>query len=56
MHGEPTGALRAEMSYFVDCVARGKKPAVVTLAEARAAVEAVAAAEKSAQTGRVVRL
>ena len=56
MHGEPTGALRAEMSYFVDCVARGKKPAVVTLAEARAAVEAVAAAEKSAQSGRVVRL
>jgi UDP-N-acetylglucosamine 3-dehydrogenase len=56
MHGEPAGALRAEMSYFVDCVARGKRPDVVTPADARAAVAAVTAAEKSAQTGKVVRV
>jgi UDP-N-acetylglucosamine 3-dehydrogenase len=56
MHGEPTGALRAEMSYFVDCVAKGRKPAVVTPAEAQAAVVALSAAEKSARTGKVVKL
>jgi predicted dehydrogenase len=56
MHGEPTGALRTEIAYFVDCVARGKKPAVVTPAEARTAVAALVAAEKSAQSGKVVRL
>ncbi|HEV3345295.1 MAG TPA: Gfo/Idh/MocA family oxidoreductase [Pirellulales bacterium] len=56
MHGEPTGALRSEMGYFVGCVARGEKPAVVTASEARAAVAVVAAAEQSAATGTVVRL
>lgn len=56
MHGEPTGALRTELAYFVDCVARGTRPTVVTPAAARAAVAALAAAEKSAQTGKVVRL
>ena len=56
MHGAPTGALRAEMSYFVDCVAGGKKPTVVTPEEARAAVVVMAAAEKSARDGKVVRL
>jgi UDP-N-acetylglucosamine 3-dehydrogenase len=56
MHGEPTGALRAEMAYFVDCVARGKQPTVVTPGEARAAVAAASAAEKSAQSGKVVKL
>lgn len=56
MHGEPTGALRTEMAYFVGCLARGERPTVVTPAEAYAAVVAVAAAEKSAATGKVVRL
>jgi len=56
MHGEPTGALRSEMSYFADCVARGQKPTVVTPPEARAAVAVLAAAVKSAGSGRVVRL
>ena len=56
MHGEPTGALRTEMAYFVGCVARGEKPKVVTPEEARRAVAAVAAAERSAATGKVVRL
>jgi UDP-N-acetylglucosamine 3-dehydrogenase len=56
MHGEPTGALRTEIAYFVDCVSRGMKPTVVAPPEARAAVAALAAAEKSARTGKVVRV
>jgi predicted dehydrogenase len=56
MHGEIVGALRTEISYFLRCVARGEKPEVVTPAEARAAVAAVSAAERSAQSGKVVRL
>jgi UDP-N-acetylglucosamine 3-dehydrogenase len=56
MHGEPTGALRAEMSYFVECVAQGKRPTVVTPQEARAAVAAVSAAEQSARNGKVVKV
>ncbi len=54
MHGRMVGALREEMAYFVNCVAEGQKPAVVTPEEARTAVAALAAAEKSARTGRVV--
>jgi UDP-N-acetylglucosamine 3-dehydrogenase len=56
MHGEPTGALRAEISYFVDCVVRGKQPTVVTPQEARAAVAALSAAERSARSGKVVKV
>jgi predicted dehydrogenase len=56
LHGEPAGALRAEMAYFIDCVARGAKPDVGTPQEARAAVAVVAAALKSAGSGKVVRL
>jgi UDP-N-acetylglucosamine 3-dehydrogenase len=56
MHGQPAGALRTEIAYFIDCVARGEKPTVVTPIEARAAVAAVVAAEKSARSGKVVRV
>lgn len=56
VHGERTGALRSEMSYFVDCVTRGRKPTVVTPREARDAVAVLASAEKSAQSGRIVKL
>lgn len=54
--GEPAGALRAEMAYFAGCLAKGSRPTVVTPQEARAAVEAVSSAEKSARTGKIVRL
>lgn len=54
IHGEVVGALRTEIEYFVNCVAGGEKPEVVTPADARAAVAAVGAAVKSAQTGKVV--
>jgi UDP-N-acetylglucosamine 3-dehydrogenase len=56
VHGELAGALRTEIEYFVGCVASGKKPEIVTPREARNAVEVVAAAERSASTGRIVRL
>jgi UDP-N-acetylglucosamine 3-dehydrogenase len=56
MHGSPIGALRSELEYFVGCVAAGRMPTVVTPAEARRAVAAVAAAERSAATGKVVKL
>lgn len=56
LHGEPAGALRSEMAYFAECLADGSRPTVVTPQEARAAVEAVSAAEKSARTGKIVRL
>ncbi len=55
VHGETAGALRAELAYFVDCVAKGKQPSVVTPGDARAAVAVMAAAVKSARTGKVVR-
>jgi predicted dehydrogenase len=44
------------MEYFIQCVAEAKQPAVVTPVEARNAVAVLAAAEKSAQTGKVVRV
>jgi UDP-N-acetylglucosamine 3-dehydrogenase len=56
LHGFTAGALRMEISYFVDCVARGAQPTVVTPQEARSAVAATLAAEKSARTGKTVRL
>jgi UDP-N-acetylglucosamine 3-dehydrogenase len=56
LHGEIVGALRNEIQYFVDCVIAGRPPAIVTPREAREAVAAVLAAERSAETGRVVKL
>jgi UDP-N-acetylglucosamine 3-dehydrogenase len=56
IHGEIVGALRSEISYFLDCVQRGVQPSVVTPGEARAAVAAVMSAEKSAELGRVVKV
>jgi UDP-N-acetylglucosamine 3-dehydrogenase len=56
VHGEIAGALRTEMQYFVDCVARGEKPTVISPEEARAAVAVVAAAEESARLGRPLSL
>lgn len=56
MHGVPVGALRSEIEHFVNCVARGEPSTVVTPREAQAAVAVLSAAEKSAATGKVVRL
>jgi UDP-N-acetylglucosamine 3-dehydrogenase len=56
IHGQLRGALRDELSYFVNCVATGKKPDVITPEESREAVRACLAAEESAATGKVVSL
>ena len=56
IHGQLRGALRDELAYFVNCIATGKKPDVITPEESREAVRACLAAEESAATGKVVML
>lgn len=56
MHGQVVGALREELAYFVDCVANGKQPTIVTPEEAREALRVVLAAEESASRQAVVQL
>jgi hypothetical protein len=50
------GALREELSYFSGCIRLGERAAPVTLEEARSAVAACLAAERSASTGTVITL
>jgi predicted dehydrogenase len=45
-----------EIRYFVDCVARGERPSVVTAQDGLTALEICAAEEKSVRTGAVVKL
>lgn len=56
VHNRRIGALRTELSYFVDCVKEGKKPEVITPEESREAVAVICAAEESAATGKVIQL
>jgi UDP-N-acetylglucosamine 3-dehydrogenase len=56
IHGMRAGALREELAYFANCVLAGQKPTVITPEESMAAVEACLAAEKSAATGKIVKL
>lgn len=56
IHGQLRGALRDELAYFVNCIATGEKPTVITPEESREAVRACLAAERSAATGEVVKL
>ena len=56
IHGQCSGALRDELAYFVNCVADGRVPTVITPEESREAVSACLAAEESARTGEVVRV
>jgi UDP-N-acetylglucosamine 3-dehydrogenase len=53
--GRRFGILRAELRYFADCIAAGRRPERITPAESRAAVALLAAAVESSQTGQVVR-
>ncbi len=55
-YGRLWGALPAELQYFADCCLKGEPPTVVPVEESMAAVEACLAAEKSAATGRIVKL
>ena len=56
LHGVRAGALREELSYFAACIADGKPPTIISPEESLEAVRACLAAEKSAATGRVVKL
>ena len=56
LHGVRAGALREELSYFAQCILDGRPPTVIRPEESLEAVRACLAAEKSAATGRVVRL
>jgi UDP-N-acetylglucosamine 3-dehydrogenase len=56
MHGGITGALRDEVQYWINCVAKDKKPEIITPSDARDALEIVLAAESSARKGVVVSL
>jgi predicted dehydrogenase len=56
LHGVRAGALSDELAYFATCVQNQTRPTIITPEESMAAVEACLAAEKSARTGRIVRL
>jgi predicted dehydrogenase len=56
LYGQRFGILRAELRYFADCVAAGRRPERITPRESRAAVELLAAAVESAQSGQIVYL
>jgi predicted dehydrogenase len=45
-----------EIAYFLDCIAGGERPTVVTLQDAADAVKLIDAEEKSVKTGKPVRL
>ena len=51
-----TDGYSGEIRYFVNCVARGKKPAVVTAQDSLTALEILRAEEKSVRRGRLVAL
>lgn len=56
LHGMRSGALRAELDYFVTCILEGRRPSIIRPEESMAAVAACLAAEVSASTGKTVRL
>jgi len=56
LHGRLQGALRDELAYFIDCVATGQRPDIITPEESREAVRACLAAEESAARGNLVHL
>ena len=56
IHGWTTGALRDEDEYWIRCVASHKRPQIGTANQARAVMEVVLAALKSAGSDQVVRL
>jgi predicted dehydrogenase len=62
--GQPTRSIRfdepdgygAEIRYFVECVARRRRPTIVTAHDGMTALEICEAEEKSLRTGAVVQL
>jgi len=55
-NGQLQGALPGELAYFAQCVLDGVKPSIITPEESREAVRACLAAEKSAATGKIVKI
>lgn len=53
--GQRFGILRAELRYFADCVAEGRRPERITPQESRAAVALLAAAVDSSRSGQIVK-
>lgn len=51
--GQRFGILRAELRYFADCVAGGRRPDRITPEESRAAVALLAGAVESSKTGKI---
>ncbi len=51
--GQRFGILNAEIRYFADCVASGRRPQRITPQESRDAVALIVAAEESAKSGQV---
>jgi predicted dehydrogenase len=56
LFGRYTGALVDQMAYFADCLTRGERPTIGTLAEAREALRVGLAVTQSAAQGAPVRL
>ena len=56
VHGVRSGALRAELAYFAQCIGTGTEPNIITPEESREAVRVVEAADRSAETGRIITL
>ena len=54
VYGQRFGILQAELRYFADCVAEGRRPERITPQESRDAVALLAAAVESSETGKVV--
>lgn len=54
VNGQRFGILRAELRYFADCAAAGRRPDRITPEESRAAVALLAAAEESSRSGNIV--
>jgi len=51
--GQRFGILRAELRYFADCVAAGRRPERITPEESRDAVALLAGAEESSRSGQI---
>jgi predicted dehydrogenase len=52
----PGHGYEPEVRYFVDCVAKGKKPAIVTADDGLQSVEIIEAEVESVRTGQTVKL
>lgn len=45
-----------EIQYFIECISKGEYPAIVTPQDARTSLQIILAEQKSAETGKIIRL